>query len=62
MELAESAGFIFTGIRPCQAPDGDCARMQRLCVPFDLKYIQIYPGFAEFLWDDVALVMAAVMK
>jgi anti-sigma regulatory factor (Ser/Thr protein kinase)/GNAT superfamily N-acetyltransferase len=56
-ELAESAGFVFTGIRPCQAHDGDCARLQRLCVPFDIKHIQIYPGFAEFLLEDVASLM-----
>lgn len=61
-ELAESAGFVFTGIRPCQSQDGDCARLQRLCVPFDLKYIQIYPGYGEFLLEDVATVMAAIRK
>lgn len=61
-ELAESAGFIFTGIRPCQAQDGDSARLQRLCVPFDLTYIQIYPGFGEFLLTDVGTVMAANRK
>ncbi|PKL60929.1 MAG: hypothetical protein CVV33_00160 [Methanomicrobiales archaeon HGW-Methanomicrobiales-4] len=62
VELAESAGFIFTGIRPCQAFDGDGARMQRLPVTFDLTYIQIYPGFAEFLLEDVASVMATIRK
>jgi anti-sigma regulatory factor (Ser/Thr protein kinase)/GNAT superfamily N-acetyltransferase len=61
-DLAESAGFVFTGIRPCQAHDGDCARLQRLSVPFDLKYIQIYPGFGESLLEDVAAVMAASRK
>lgn len=61
-ELAESAGFVFTGIRPCQSHDGDSARLQRLYVPFDIKYVQIYPGYAEFLLEDVASVLAAVRK
>ena len=61
-ELAESAGFVFTGIRPCQALDGDCARLQRLYVPFDLKYIRIYPGFGEFLLEDLASAMSATRK
>lgn len=52
--LAESAGFIFTGIRPCQAADGDAARLQRICVPFDLAMIQILPGFGDFLLEDIA--------
>ncbi len=57
-ELAESAGFFFTGIRPCQAEDGDHARLQRVCVPFDLRHIQIYPGFGEYLLNDIASRMA----
>jgi len=57
-ELAENAGFIFTGIRPCQAPDGDYARLQRLAVPFDLNKIRIYPGFGEELVDEIAAGMA----
>lgn len=61
-ELAESAGFVFTGIRPCQAPDGDSARLQRINVPFDLTNIQIYPGYAEFLLEDIATMMAIVPK
>lgn len=57
-ELAEKAGFVFTGIRPCQAPDGDYARLQRLAVPFDLDKIRIYPGFGEELVDEIAAGMA----
>ena len=57
VDLAESAGFVFTGIRPCQAHDGDAARMQRVCVPFDLKYVQIYPGFGEYLVDHISSFM-----
>jgi hypothetical protein len=61
-EKAESAGFFFTGIRPCQALDGDSARLQRLCVPFDLDKVRMYPGFGEYLLDDIACSMAAVRK
>ncbi|HWQ65452.1 MAG TPA: GNAT family N-acetyltransferase [Methanospirillum sp.] len=60
IEQAESAGFIFTGIRPCQALDGDCARLQKLGVPFDLKNIHIYPGFGEVLLKDIASIMEAI--
>lgn len=56
-ELAESAGFVFTGVRPCQAQDGDAARMQRVSAPFDLKYVQIYPGFGEYLVEHIALYL-----
>lgn len=58
-DLAEAAGFIFTGIRPCQAPDGDYARLQFLSIPFDLKHIQIYPNNGEFLREYIASYMAA---
>jgi hypothetical protein len=61
-DLAESAGFIFTGIRPCQAPDGDCARLQFLSVPFDLKHIQLYPDYGEFLLEYIAATLTAVQS
>lgn len=53
-EMAERAGFVFTGIRPCQAPDGDYARLQRLCVPFEIGRLSICPGFGEDLMAYVA--------
>jgi anti-sigma regulatory factor (Ser/Thr protein kinase) len=62
IQKAEEAGFVFTGIRPCQANDGDGARMQRLGVPFDMSYIQIYPGYAEFIKEDVTALMASALK
>lgn len=43
--LAEEAGkngFVFSGIRPQEAPDGDYFRMQRLHVPMDLTKLTIY--------------------
>jgi anti-sigma regulatory factor (Ser/Thr protein kinase)/GNAT superfamily N-acetyltransferase len=52
-EKAESAGFIFTGIRPCQYQDGDCARLQRISVPFDLKHLEMWPGSGESLLKDI---------
>lgn len=52
-DLAEADGFLFTGIRPCQAADGDYARLQRLCVPFDFAHIQIYPGYGESVREDI---------
>ena len=60
-ELAESADF-FTGIRPCQAQDGDVARLQRMSAPFDLKYIQIYPCFWDFLVEHIASYMNTITK
>jgi anti-sigma regulatory factor (Ser/Thr protein kinase)/GNAT superfamily N-acetyltransferase len=56
-DLAESAGFIFTGIRPCQAPDGDCFRLQFLSIPFDLTHIQLYPNYGEFLLEYITTLM-----
>jgi len=52
-KLAQGAGFIFTGIRPCQSPDGDSARLQRLCVPFDMDYLRLAPGFGNELMEYV---------
>ena len=61
-DLAEEAGFVFTGIRPCQSPDGDSARLQRLCVPFDMGRLRIHPGFGDDLVDYVAGALAAQRK
>jgi len=60
--LAEQSGFIFTGIRPCQSHDGDIARLQRLCVPFDLDHLRICPGFGDNLVEYVAGAMAIPRK
>ena len=62
IDLAEEAGFVFTGIRPCQSPDGDCARLQRLSVPFDMAHLRIYPGFGDELVEYVTTAMAASRK
>jgi len=58
-ELAEEAGFVFTGIRPCQSQDGDSARLQRICVPFDLDYLRLAPGFSNELLNDVKTAISA---
>lgn len=58
-ELAQDAGFIFTGIRPCQSPDGDSARLQRICVPFDMDYLRLASGFDNELLDYVKTALAA---
>lgn len=53
-ELAERAGFFFTGIRPYEAPDGDLVRLQRLGIPLDIERLVIYPKFARKLRAYVA--------
>jgi len=62
MNLAEDAGFVFTGIRPCQSPDGDSARLQRLSVPFDMGHLRIYPGFGDELVEYMTKAIAPVRK
>ena len=61
-ERAEEAGFVFTGIRPCQSPDGDSARLQRLRVPFDMGRLRIYPGFGDELVEYVTTALSATGK
>jgi len=56
-DRAERSGFILTGIRPCQSSDGDSARLQRLCIPFDMGRLCIYPGFGDVLARYVAAAM-----
>lgn len=48
-DLAEDFGFFFSGIRPCEALDGDYLRLQRLHVPMDLDRLTIYSDLGNEL-------------
>jgi anti-sigma regulatory factor (Ser/Thr protein kinase) len=52
-ELAEKAGFFFSGIRPSEAKCGDNLRLQRFIAPLDKSRINIYSGFGKELCDYV---------
>ncbi len=52
-ELAEEEGFFFSGIRPCEALDGDYLRLQRLHVPLDLNRLNIYSDLGQELFEYV---------
>jgi anti-sigma regulatory factor (Ser/Thr protein kinase)/GNAT superfamily N-acetyltransferase len=57
-ELAEKAGFFFSGIWPSEAQDGDNLRLQRLNVPLDISRLCIYSDFGRALFDYVTAQMA----
>jgi len=49
-ELAEKAGFFFSGVWPCEAQDGDNFRLQRLINPLDMSRLCIYSDFGRELF------------
>lgn len=57
-QLAEDAGFFFAGLRPCEAPDGDYLRLQRLGVELDLSRLCLHPELGQELLAYVAAEMA----
>lgn len=59
-ELAEEAGFVFVGIWPHAAEDGDMLRLTRLAAPLDLSLLRIHPGFGEELLRYVGAELARV--
>lgn len=52
-ELAEEEGFFFSGIRPCEAFDGDYIRLQKLNVPFDMDRLSIFSDIGQELFNYV---------
>jgi anti-sigma regulatory factor (Ser/Thr protein kinase) len=59
-ELAEKAGFIFSGIWPCKAQDGDYLRLQRLTAPLDMSRLCIYDDFGKEIFEYVQAQVARV--
>jgi anti-sigma regulatory factor (Ser/Thr protein kinase) len=53
-ELAEEQGFFFSGVRPCEALDGDYLRLQRLHVPLDLDKLNIYSDLGQEIFEYVS--------
>lgn len=60
-ELAEEEGFFFSGIRPCEAVDGDYLRLQRLHVSMDLSKLNIYSELGQKLFDYVSNCQSKVL-
>ena len=56
-EQAETAGFIFAGVWPHEADDGDVLRLTRLREPLDLGLLRLHPGFALELAQYVGTEM-----
>ena len=56
-EQAETAGFIFAGVWPHEADDGDVVRLIRLREPLDLGLLRLHPGFAQELAQYVGTEM-----
>jgi anti-sigma regulatory factor (Ser/Thr protein kinase)/GNAT superfamily N-acetyltransferase len=52
-DCAEKAGFMFAGVRPKEADDGDCLRLQRLTGYFDPARLRICEGFAANLFEYI---------
>ena len=59
-ELAENAGFFFSGIWPCKAQDGDYLRLQRLAAPLDMSRLSIYSDFGKELFEYLQAQMAHI--
>jgi anti-sigma regulatory factor (Ser/Thr protein kinase)/GNAT superfamily N-acetyltransferase len=57
-ELAEAAGFFFTGVWPHAAEDGDLARLTRLAAPLDMALLRLHSDSALELGAYVGAEMA----